>query len=188
VSETAPAEVSQVLLDLFEEYVNCSARRLYRRANWRLGRWYLAQEIVQEAYLRLWVVWPEKYDAITQHDSYSNRVVDNLCFDYYRRRRAETCVEEIPDRPDSGEYGGSDASHDKVRRAVAELPNQQRELIYLHYYQHLSMAEVATRMGIAEKTAWNYHTLAKKRLRKLFDEQSVIAAAADSNSGEKESM
>lgn len=173
MSEEVPAEVSQILRNEFEEYVHGSAKRLFSRAYWRCGQWHLAQDFTQETYLRLWRVWPEKREVIIQNDSYSETVLRNACSDYYRRDWPDTQTREIPDLPgDPGADGGLAAPHDDIRGAVGKLPPQQRELINLHYYVGLSMAETAMRMGIAVKTAWNYHTLAKNRLRKLLSSAS----------------
>lgn len=174
VSEKVPAEVSQQMLPDFEEYVRGSAKRLFGRAWWRCGQWHLAHDLTQETYLRLWRVWPDTHEVITQHDSYSETVLKHVCSDYYRRLRPDIKDGEIPNLPgDSGADSRLNAPHENIRGAVSELPPQQRELIYLHYYEGLSLAEIAERMGIAAKTAHNYHTLAKNRLRELLGSASA---------------
>ena len=123
----------------------------------------------------MFAVWPVQRDSITQHTAYSNRVLDNAIIDYYRRKKVEEIVTEaVPDVfVDSDIDEGQDALRGRIRRAAAELPPQQRELTYLLYYEGLSLAEAAATMGIAEKTAYNYHSLAIKRLRKLCNRDRV---------------
>lgn len=189
VTESEPDEGSQVLSDEFEVFVRGSLKRLFGRAYWRCGQWHLAQDFVQETYLRLWRVWPVQHDSITQHTAYSNKVLDNAIIDYYRRKKVEEIVTEaVPDVfVDSDIDEGHDALRGKIRRAAAELPPQQRELTYLLYYEGLSLAEAAAAMGIAEKTAYNYHSLAIKSLRKLCN-RNPVKVTADRDSAETESM
>jgi len=189
VTESEPAEGSQVLIDKFEVFARGSLKRLFGRAYWRCGQWHLAQDFVQETYLRLWKVWSVQSDSITQHAAYSNKALDNVIIDYYRRKKVEEIVTEtvLDVFVESDIDAGQDAVRGKILRAAAELPPQQRELTYLLYFEGLSLAEAAATMGIAEKTAYNYHSLAIKRLRKLCN-RDPMKVTADRDSAETESM
>ena len=48
-----------------------------------------------------------------------------------------------------------DASRDlaDLRQAISRLPRRQREIVFLHYYMDLGLAEAASLLGIGEGTA-----------------------------------
>lgn len=67
--------------------------------------------------------------------------------DHFRavKRRPITTTE--PSAEPSQAPDASTATERAVRRALAELPEAQREVVLLHYYEGLSMAEVAHAVG-----------------------------------------
>lgn len=69
--------------------------------------------------------------------------------DHFRRAstRRETPVEAGDHAEPAQAPDASTATERVVRRALAELPEAQREVVLLHYYEGLSMAEVATAVG-----------------------------------------
>lgn len=69
------------------------------------------------------------------------------------------------------------SSYDVVRdldleRAVATLPKRQREVVDLHYFAGLSVAETAAVMGCAEGTVKSTLSDARGRLRDLLGEDA----------------
>jgi RNA polymerase sigma-70 factor (ECF subfamily) len=40
-----------------------------------------------------------------------------------------------------------------LRQAISRLPRRQREIVFLHYYMDLGLAESASLLGISEGTA-----------------------------------
>ena len=174
VTEPAPAEASQVLNEEFEEFVRGSLKRLLGRAVWLCRQRHLAEDLVQETYLRLWKAWLVRADTITDKSAYANMILTNVYRDFYRQKRAEESSEIVPEIP-VGLGEEKDVRLDTLQCAINELPPQQREVIYLHYYEGHSLADTAAAMGIAAKTAHNYHTLAKNRLRELCARDPVTA-------------
>ena len=62
--------------------------QLYRTAFRMMGNAMDAEDMVQEAYLKLW----ERRDAlehVTNLDTYSTSLLRNLCIDAFRRKRPE---------------------------------------------------------------------------------------------------
>jgi RNA polymerase sigma-70 factor (ECF subfamily) len=110
-----------------------------------------ADEIAQEAFLRVWRVaarWRQDGDA--RFRTWLYRVVVNLCLDR-RRRVPELPLEEIAEPPDHGPssldriYAGETAR--LVAQAVDDLPQRQKAAILLCYYAGVNGAEAA---GILE--------------------------------------
>ncbi|MBI4904019.1 MAG: RNA polymerase sigma factor [Acidobacteria bacterium] len=107
----------------------------------------LADEILQESYFRiLRADLPPMEER--ERKSYLFRVATNLTHDQYRGRR-EQCLplQELtmayPAQPEE------DARRD-LRRAMSELPQRERQAVWLAYVEGSSHREIATVLGMKE--------------------------------------
>jgi len=104
-----------------------------------------AEEILQEALLRVWVNAP-RWRPMAAFRTWFYRVVLNLCLS--RRRRAPFApLEAAGDPPDPAADPETRREDDEAARrvaaAIAELPARQRAAIVLTYDEGLSNAEAA---------------------------------------------
>jgi len=113
----------------------------------------LAEDAVQEAFLRVWRR-AERYDvARGAPRAWFLRLVRNVVIDHLRARssrdRAEVrSVAQVednpgPERPDEAVVRTERAT--RVRTALAELPQDQRRAIEIAYFEGLSHSEIAER-------------------------------------------
>lgn len=80
---------------------------------------------------------------------------------------------EIPTDPSILDYLGKDDEypsirpiHQEVEDAIENLPDDERELIYLRYYEGLSLRRIANRMG------YNTHGTAAWRIKRALNRVS----------------
>jgi RNA polymerase sigma-70 factor (ECF subfamily) len=116
----------------------------------------IAQDAVQEAFLRIWRR-ADRYDRSRGDPRpWVLRIVRNVAIDFHRARgarsRAESAsaVDESTERTvirpeDSAEVAESAA---RVRAALAELPAEQRRALEIAYFEGLSHREIASREGL----------------------------------------
>lgn len=140
----------------------------YSRTAWRLraylirslGDLALADDLMQEAYLRL-LRSGLKTDDEDHRRAYLFRIATNLVRDHFRRRRSEY---ELPqDLP--GEPGLQDAveTRSDVAQAMSGLAPRDRQMLWLAYVEGSSHQEIAEAMGL--KTASLKSMLSRARHR-----------------------
>ena len=126
---------------------------------------HLAQDVVQETFLRAWRYGTFREDTAK---AWLVRVAVNLCHDQRRSRwmrhvdRRVTPEEmDIPVLPEEND----------VLLQVKQLPLQEREVIVMHYWGNLSAAEMAEALHISRAAVYRRLDKAKKRLRIELEEK-----------------
>lgn len=110
-----------------------------------------AEDVAQEAFLRLWRQAPRwRSEAPIVH--WLNKVAYNLCMDRLRRRRP-LALEDVPEPVDPAGDPARAAQRAEIGRlveaAVGALPERQKAAILLTHGQGLGNMEVAEIMGIS---------------------------------------
>ena len=122
----------------FRTLIDTHGARPYRIAYRMLGDATEAEDIAQEALLRLWSQAPKWQAGGAGAAAWLARVATNLCLDRLRRRKFAS-DEAVPERADDSP--GADEKVDEKRlrartvAAVQALPDRQRAAIILTYYE-----------------------------------------------------
>lgn len=118
---------------------------LFRRS---VGREDLAQDLVQQTFLHVHRA-RKDFRRGAKLRPWLYAIAMNVRREHFRKvgRRPEQPLD--PDGPHvpSQDPEASTATERAVRRALEQLPEAQREVVLLHYYEGLSMAEVASAVG-----------------------------------------
>lgn len=132
----------------------------------RTGSRALAEELAQEAFVRVWERWPT-VQTMDSPEAWTFRVALNLASSRFRRmgaeRRASARLGARPVEHASLDTGGPERA--LVRDAIAGLPPRQRTVVILRYFSDLSVAETAHAMGCAEGTVKSLTSKAVEALR-----------------------
>lgn len=141
----------------FTTLVNRHARRFYACAYRVLMNAEDAEDVVQEAFLKLWTgkaKWQEGKGA--KFTTWFYRIVVNQAVDLASsasRRRHSALPETLADDGDDGAetslLRGEEGRH--VQEALAELPERQRAAVMLFYAEEMSQKEVAEILNITPK-------------------------------------
>jgi RNA polymerase sigma factor (sigma-70 family) len=128
----------------FRTLIDAHGARPHRIAYRMLGDASEAEDIAQEALLRLWNQAPKWQAGGAGVSAWLGRVATNLCLDRLRRRKFAS-DEAVPEHADDAP--GADEAMDEARlrartvAAVQALPDRQRAAIILTYYEeHSNMA------------------------------------------------
>lgn len=135
---------------------------------WRmLGDAGEAEDVVQEAFLRLWRQ-AGKWRAEARVGTWLHRVAHNLCVDRLRKRRGDP-GEQPPDLADPAPGPAAERHRAQVARSVeialARLPERQRAAIALVHYQELGNIEAADIMGVSVEAMESLLSRGRRGLR-----------------------
>jgi RNA polymerase sigma-70 factor (ECF subfamily) len=131
-----------------------------------------AEEITQEALLRVWVNAP-RWRPLASFRTWFFRIVLNLALN--RRRRAGALPLAVAgDPPDPAPGAAAQLEREETDRriaaAIATLPERQRAAIVLTYYQGLSNAETAQVIATSVSAVETLLVRAKRTLRTKLDD------------------
>jgi RNA polymerase sigma-70 factor (sigma-E family) len=116
-----------------------------------VGDWDLAEQLAQEAYLRLWRRWRWISDPQAA-PMYLQRTVVNLSRETIRRKVIERRALRTRGAERAAAAGPDPAALVELRRAIAALPVRKRECVVLRFLLGLSEAETAELLGISVGT------------------------------------
>jgi RNA polymerase sigma-70 factor (sigma-E family) len=139
----------------FEEFVADQLTSILRYAAALSGDPALAEDMVQEALFRAQRRW-RRVAGMDRPDLYVRRIVLNEYLGWRRRRvsRDVSMPADAVDRiaPAAQDGAGTRGDQDAVRRALAQLPRQQRAVLVLRYFEGLSVLEIAEVLGCGSGT------------------------------------
>jgi RNA polymerase sigma-70 factor (sigma-E family) len=132
----------------FARYFGERAHSLRATAYLLCGDWHHAEDITQQALLKLYLAWPRlaRHDAL---DAYARKIVLRTFLSERRRpwRRREQLTDLPPEAAAAGEMPG-DADHRMlVLHALTAVPPKQRAVLVLRYWNDLSVEETAEVLG-----------------------------------------
>lgn len=136
--------------DEFADFVRGVSPRLLTSAWMLSGDPHVAEELVQEALVRVYVHW--RRAKADNPLAYARRVLVNLHTDRWRKHRREVLTDVVPEMDPSPGHGRRvDLATDLVR-ALQALPRRERECVVLRHYLDLSERDTAATLGVSTGT------------------------------------
>ena len=126
-----------------------------------------AEDVAQEAMLRLWRIAPDWRQGEAKVSTWLYRVVSNLCTDRQRKRRA-VALESIGEPVDQAASAG-DALIARQRQAALQgallrLPDRQRQAVVLRHIEGVANPEIALAMDISVEAVESLTARGKRAL------------------------
>ena len=158
------------------EYASVSLRTLYRDympSVYRMAYSYLqnhpdSEDVVQECFLRL-AQSGKHFEDTRQVQAWLIITAANLSKDLLRRaHRKDLPLDAAEDRPAPRE------EHKELRRAVLELPDKYRTVIYLYYFEGYSVQELAKLLHRPESTVKTWLRRARELLREKIEREGGL--------------
>jgi len=149
--------------------------RRHQRALWRVAQRYVkneadAADVVQQAFVRAFRA-VDTFRGAASVRSWLFRITINAALnhvrDHGRERPDEIADDALTARPEGSLRLEAAEAHDRLRAAVAALPDKQRAVLELRVFDELSFKDIAVALDTTEGAAKvNFH-YAVKRLRQL---------------------
>jgi len=153
-------------LGAFNEIVLRYQQQAWRTAYRLLGDAMEAEDVAQESLLKILKAAP-RYRPTASFHSYLYTIIYRLCLDT-RKKSRPSLMDTIPDRPSSlpsaAEHLVSRECGEEIRRALENLPLNQRTAIILKHDEGLSYAEIAQVMDTSLKSVEMLIRRARKNL------------------------
>ena len=143
-----------------EDVIPAYENTLYRAALAILGDPQEAEDVVQEAFLRLWEKNPA-FESPAHQRSWLLKVTVNGCKSRLRapwRWRTAPLLESYP---------AADPEEEAVLEVIQSLPPKDRAALHLYYYEGYQTAEIAAMTGWREGTVRSRLARARDKLREL---------------------
>ncbi|WP_306250942.1 RNA polymerase sigma factor [Parvularcula sp. IMCC14364] len=178
------AAAARVLVDAYGDRLMAVAYRM-------LGTRDAAEDIVQEAFIRMWkhaCTWQPETAVFS---TWLHRVTINLCYD--RLRKASTRYEhaagdDLPDSADTRADGLQSLEEAEravlLRAALERLPERQKTALVLCHFEEMTNAEAAEIMEVSVQAVESLLARARRGLKGDVVLQTGLSGEADNDTRE----
>ena len=172
-----------VLLERFAAGDQSAARALsdqllpgaLRQAYRMLGDQAEAEDVAQDAMLRLWKQATDWRAGEARVSTWLYRVVHNLCIDRIRKRRPQVPVEDAPEPVDPDpsvlDRMAQTEQSKAVAAAIAELPERQRQALVLRHFEGMSNPAIGEALECSVEAVESLLARARRALAKRMEEE-----------------
>lgn len=161
----------QALEKIYDRY----ERILYSLSYKVTGQKELAEEAVQEVFIKIWTKKGTYHASKGKFSSWIMTMTRNASIDLLRKRRdipSDFEYEQIPsENPSVENLIEWKEEGAMLRQAVSELSEEQRKMIHLFYFKGLSQQSIASEFEIPLGTVKGRVRLALKHLRKIIPQK-----------------
>jgi len=146
----------------------------------------IANDIFQETFVKaILTIKQGRYTENGKFPAWISRIAHNLIIDYYRQEKSENVQsadledidvlnrKELCERTIEDQIITEQITAD-VRCLIRELPELQREVLNMRYYQNLSFKEIAEITGVSINTALGRMRYAILNLRRIAAEKDIV--------------
>ena len=170
--------------EAFDVLVTRYKDRIYSSILFFVKDTYLAEDLFQDVFIKIIDTLKNKrYTEEGKFLPWALRIAHNLCVDYFRKVKRTPAIKTSDDQdifevinvsqeaPAQKLMRGE--SHEKVRRMLDLLPEEQREIIVLRHYANLSFKEIAGITNCSINTALGRMRYGLINLRKMMTENQM---------------
>lgn len=154
-----------------EQLIHDYGNNLLRLCTLYLKDRYLAEDALQEVYIRVWKKY-SLFEGQSQEKTWMTRIAINVCKNYMRSPwHIKTEIQEISELigKEVNEYQQIDNKID-LMEGILKLKEKYRVMILLYYYQELSVKEIAFVLNRKESTVLTHLKRAREQLKKYLTE------------------
>ncbi len=153
-------------LTLLAEWYDAWSEELFRFAFYRLSSREDAEDVVQEAFLRVAKNDPSQ---LKEPRAYLYRAIQNGCNDCLRRRRPSLEIDQrLAKEPEVEEREALEEAA-QINQLLNKLPEEQSEVIRLHLHGNLKFTEISEVLNLSASTLKSRFAAGIERLKKMWN-------------------
>ena len=148
----------------YAEFVAARSASMFRTAYLVIGDYQLAEDLLQESLVKVYVAWPRLQD-VAKAEAYTRRIIVTTAISWRRRRSFhERATDELPETavPDPTERV---TGRDKLWSELHRLPPRQRAAVVLRFCEDMSEAQTADLMDCSVGTVKRQVSIALGKMR-----------------------
>lgn len=176
-------EAFDVLLERYKD-------RLYSYIYYIIKNADMADDLFQETFVKAIVTLKQgRYVENGKFYPWLTRIAHNLLIDQFRTERNENTISS--DEVEGEIFGSCEPSYNSteslmvyeqslkdVKKLMDNLPENQREVVFMRYYQNLSFKEISDITGVSLNTALGRMRYAILNMRKMAQEHNITLCAS----------
>jgi RNA polymerase sigma-70 factor, ECF subfamily len=163
----------------FGDLVRRHEKKVYALVARILGQNATADDVddtVQDIFVQAWRAFP-RFRGDAKFSTWLYRIATNMAIKQWHKRKRARIIVSDEDLPESVRISVADPNHgpaeqaefklrdSALRAAIEALPEKQRTVLLLHYFEEYSCEEVAALTGCSVGTVWSRLHYACKKLR-----------------------
>lgn len=146
----------------------------------------MTEDIFQETFMKAIITIRQgRYNENGKFSAWLRRIAHNLIIDSFRQEKSENLVScDEPEVNILNNIGLAEGTIENtivnrqilsdVRRLMEFLPDEQREVVYMRFYQDLSFKEIAEQTGVSINTSLGRMPYAILNLRRMAEKNGVV--------------
>ena len=155
-------------LEAFEEIYRRYWKKLYSMSYKRVQSREISEELVQDIFTSLWVA--KDNTSIENLSGYlfsaiKYKVINHFARELSRKSYTERQLAVVKEDNSTEEKVLLDDLEGALQEAIGKLPAKRQQIFKLHRQENLSIKQVASQLGISEKTVENQYGKAMKMLK-----------------------
>ena len=147
-----------------DQVIETNLDSLTRFAYFRTGYRTEAEDIVQEAVLRLL----ENRNKVNDAKCYLFQIVYNLCQDEFRKKRLPTVPIDNIELPDKMDELLDQEEIGRINRLLDDLPRNEAEIVRMNVVDELSFVEISHILSLPQSTAKSRFYSGMKKMREKY--------------------
>ena len=161
---------------VFNEIVKTYSERLY----WHVRRFVLSHEdtddLLQDIFLKIWTALPS-FRGEAQLYTWVYRIATNETLNFLRRQKVRAALQfrriddVMEERIDADPYFNGSAAERALSKAIARLPEKQRSVFIMRYYEDMSYEEIAAVTGTSGGALKASFHIAQEKVRAELGEE-----------------
>jgi RNA polymerase sigma-70 factor (ECF subfamily) len=165
----------------FQLIYDCNRNRIYKTAVWYLKSPILAQEVVQDVFLKLWFE-RGQFKMDTSIEAWLYTVAKNNILNKLKKISNEWKALSImpllkPDATNNTENTIVDHEYTAIlHAAIGALPLQQRKVFQLARQEQLTYSEIGKQMGLSPLTVKTHMSRALASIKAFFKQKGIIVS------------